>query len=186
MIRSVYGLLLGLLLLSFPALGAAQPSLPRFPLGTALHAQWEPDPQEALHEVSRYELRINAGAWVQGVGGPIPSPSYQAPLDLAGLARGTHTVSVRACNAEGCSLPASVQFELHLPLPNAPRAPQVIPGPQAVLTIPQAEQRAQAYALWRIDRHLTPAELRWLTARWPTGQRLDKLSLLHFLDAAPW
>lgn len=158
---------------------------PRIPVGTPVRAEWDPVDNESLAAVSRYEVQIDAGARV-GAGLAVPQARYRYPLPAGVLTPGTHTFSVWACGAEGCGPPATAGFEIVRPLPTIPRNLTIVPGPLAALTLPQAEQRAQAYALWRIDRHLAPAEIGWLAARWPAGQRLDKLSLLHFLDAAPW
>lgn len=152
------------------------------PIGASVRATWDAAPDEALHEVSRYEWRVDDGVW-QDSGLAVRQAVYSGLIPQAFVTRGTRNLQVRACNEIGCGPTIATTFIVTLPLPNAPRNLRTEPGPVAALSVPQAIDRANAYALWHIDRELTPPELAWVAAQWPAGQRLDKLTLINHLDA---
>lgn len=139
-----------------------------YPLGQALTAQWEGALNEADAAVDHYEIRVDVGPWTP-TGQAVPQATYSYPIPQALLTIGTHTVEVRACAAAVCgSSTAPVSVTITRPLPGLPRNPRVVPTPSgALLTIPQAIDRANAYATLILDRPLTAQELNILAMRHP-------------------
>jgi len=139
-----------------------------YPLGQALTAQWEGATNEADAAVDHYEIRVDTGAWTP-TGQTVPQATYTYAIPQALLTIGTHTVEVRACAGAVCgSSTAPVSVTIARPLPGLPRNPRVVPTPSvATLTIPQAIEKANAYATLILDRPLTAQELNILALRHP-------------------
>jgi hypothetical protein len=89
---------------------------------------WEySDDEIAEHQVNRFELRIDSGAW-QSVGLPLTaSGEYQVAIPPT--SPGDHVLDLRACNSELCGPSASVVFSLEdsQPPANTPFAVSVDP-----------------------------------------------------------
>jgi hypothetical protein len=134
----------------------------QFPLGTPLMATWQASDNEAAAGVNSYQIRMDADVAYVNLG---MAYSYQLPQ--ARLTLGGHSVYVRACADQACSPDLSVAFTVARPLPNPPRNGNVVPGQVANLTLPEAIQKANAFAYWTIDRYLTQDELEWLATRHP-------------------
>lgn len=138
-----------------------------YPLGQALTAQWEGAVNEVDAAVDHYEVRVDNGAWVNQ-GQPVPQATYTYAIPQALLTIGGHTVAVRACAGVTCGAEVSVAITIQRPLPGLPRNPRVVPTPSgALLTIPQAIEKANAYAVLILDRPLTAQELSILSQRHP-------------------
>ena len=140
-----------------------------FTLGQPLSAAWDPDPNEVSAAVDRYEWQMDADTNWTTAGVTLPQATYLMPLPQARLTLGTHELRMRSCAGTTCSLnPLAVTFDIGRPLPAGPRNPRVVPTPSvAVLTIPQAIDRANAYGLLILDRTLTSQELGYLSMRHP-------------------
>jgi hypothetical protein len=154
-----------------------------FTLGQPLTAAWLSADNEAAAAVTTYPARLN-GVDLPAIAQPIPSAEYRYSLPQALLTVGDHVFSVRACAGTACGPELSTSFTIGRPLPGAPRNPRIIPTPElAVLTIPQAIDRANAYSLLILDRPLTQGELNTLSMRHgnvpPTRQ-----SVFGVLDAS--
>jgi len=154
-----------------------------FDLGQPLTVEWAGAVNEAAAGVDVYQVRIDAGAWTAS-GQTVPQTTYRYAIPQALLTLGDHTASVRACAGTVCGAELSVAFAITRPLPGLPRNPRILPTPSiAVLTIPQALDRAHAYALLILDRPLTGPELDTLVTRHgavpPTRE-----SVLRVLDAS--
>lgn len=163
--------------------GSALPAFAQFPLGQPLTVTWDGAANEAEAGVTQYEVRVDAGAWTAS-GQGVPQASYRYALPQALLTIGAHTVGVRACAGATCGPDAPVTLTITRPLPGLPRNPAVVPTPVVVsLTVPDAINRAHAYALLIFDRLLTPDELALLGTRHgnvpPTRE-----SVLRVLDAS--
>lgn len=174
-------LTIAVLLLLVPVTAQAQ-----YRVGDVLVAAWAPSPNEADAEIVRHEVQMDTDtAWVVA-GGSVPRAEYQWAIPQARVTVGNHEVRVRACNVNECgpALVGAFSVARVVPSPTAPggigirRVPSVV-----VLTLPEAEVRAQAYALLTIDRFLTPSELGWLGARHP-GVPPTRDTVLNLMDAA--
>lgn len=172
-----------LLMMPVLVLWATTAQAQTYSLGQPLTAEWEGAANEADASVTIYQVRIDAGAWGAS-GQTVPQATYRYALPPSLLTLGDHTVAVRACAGATCGGELSAAFTIGRPLPGLPRNPRVLPTPQgAVITIPQAVDRANAYALLILDRVLAPNELGLLSMRHgnvpPTRE-----SVLRVLDAS--
>lgn len=160
---------------------AAAQAQTTFNQGEPLRAVWEAATNEAQAQVNRYEVRLDADAAGTSVG-----LAYSYAIPQARLTVGSHTFRVRACNANECGPDLTVAFSVIVPVPPTPGAPRngiIQRVPVAVLTVPQAIEYAQGYALWAMGRYLTPSELGWLSARHPLVPP-TRYTVLDVLDAA--
>lgn len=152
-----------------------------FNQGEPLRAVWEATTNEAAAQVNRYEVRLDADTAGTSVG-----LAYSYAIPQARLTVGAHTFRVRACNTNECGPDLTVTFSVIVPVPPTPGAPRngiIQRVPVAVLTVPQAIEYAQSYALWAMGRYLTPSELGWLSARHPLVPP-TRYTVLDVLDAA--
>lgn len=103
---------------------------------------------------------------------------------LPALAVGTHSVVIRACNAENECGPSSdaLQFHILSPVPGKPGTPSLVPTQQAAINLPRAIQLAQCYAEWAIDRQFTTGELQLLASLHPQVP-VTKDSVRSLLDS---
>ena len=149
-------LLLGLVLWAAPV--AAQ----TYPLGVPLTAAWDATSNEAAAGVDRYRVLLDAVALPDVT--VLGRPTYSVALPQARLTLGAHTVTVQACAATVCT-DAALTFSVGRPVPNAVPNLRVTPASTLALTVPQAIDYVQAYALWAVDRRLSDSELAWLAQR---------------------
>lgn len=173
---------IGLLLLALSSTVEAQ----TFPSGTSLTVAWDPPIDEATSGVNSYRIRIDAQTFPANVA--IPQATYRWGIPQSLVTVGTHTVGVSACRDAACGPELTAAFTIEVPLPGMPRAPGdgggvIRPTPTAALTVPQAIEYVNAYALWAIDRPTTPAELSWLATRHP-AEPPTKYSILRLMDEA--
>lgn len=159
-----------------------------FPYGAPLRAVFEPpvDPDESTAQVQRYEFKFDQDAVYVNTGvSQLGQAEYQFALPQGRLTPGPHTLYVRACNTRGCGAELAASFNIQLPLPGVPRAPAggvIRLQSQQVMSVPRAQEYAQAYSLWSRDRYLTMGELGWLASQWDSAKPLTKTNLLSFLD----
>jgi hypothetical protein len=168
----------GMLLVLTAATAQAQQT---FDLGAPLSAEWEGAANEAAAGVTEYQVRVDTAAWTAS-GQAVPQATYRAALTQSLLTLGAHTVSIRACAGVRCGAELSASFTIDRPLPGQPRNPRIILTPTtAVLTVPQAVDRANAYALLLLDRTLTQEEMNTLAVRHGPGLPTRE-SVLRVLD----
>jgi hypothetical protein len=122
-------------------------------LGTPLSLTWTYPPELA---VDRFEVQVNGRDWVT-VG---TAHEWRVPP----LWIGTHTLSVRACDASECGDPGSVDVIVTPLLPKVAN-PNVIPG-VLPLTAHQCLEVAEAYTLLvRPGQKLSQKEKEYIAAR---------------------
>lgn len=156
---------------------------PQFTLGTPLHIRWNGAANETASATNAYQVAIDADTNFVPTGVSVPLPEYTWPIPQARLTLGAHTIRVRACSGATCGPSLDVAFEITRPLPGMPRNGVVEPVPgQASISIPQAIEYVQAYALWAIDRRLTDGELGFV-AGYHTAPIPTKASVALALEA---
>lgn len=165
------------------ALLASAAQAQTFPLGQPLTVVWGGALNEADAAVDRYEVQVDAEAWVPS-GQAVPQTEYRYAIPQNLLTIGDHTITVRACAASSCGPSLLVAITVGRPIPGLPINPRVVPTPQPmVLTLPQAIDLANAYARLVLFRVLTQGELDYLAGlHGPSPPTRE--SVLTVLDAA--
>jgi hypothetical protein len=107
-----------LVLAALPSLASAQT-----PVTTANQVAFE---QSDYANVTAFELRVDAGAWVP-VGKPAATGAANTVvIPLPAMTVGAHTLTARACNAAGCSAASAGINVVMVAIPQVPANPRVV------------------------------------------------------------
>lgn len=116
--RRTIGLTLLLALLALASPAAAQT-----PVTTANHIAFD---QSDYANVTRFEVRVDTGAWVD-IGKPAATGTANTvTTPLPAMTVGPHTLTVRACNAAGCSAASTGINVVMVAIPQVPANPRVV------------------------------------------------------------
>lgn len=112
-------LALGLTALLF----AVAPAAAQTPVTTA--NQYAVD-QSDYANVTRFEIRVDTGAWVD-VGKPAATGAANTvTVPLPAMTVGPHTITIRACNAAGCSAASTGVNVVMVAIPQVPGNPRIV------------------------------------------------------------
>jgi hypothetical protein len=76
--------------------------------------------------VTRFEVRVDTGAWVD-IGKPTASGAANTvQVPLPAMTVGPHALTVRACNAAGCSVASAPVNVVMVAIPQVPANPRVV------------------------------------------------------------
>jgi hypothetical protein len=164
-----------------PILGAEQTTPPSFRLGTVLHVEWDYTAADITEgAVSRFEVRVDTGAWVNtALTIPSATGTYKYLLPASSLTLGTHAVSVRACNTAECGNAASTSLTITPLLPRAPGNPRIVPATTPV-SLEVAVEMAHAYSTLVQLRRLNDQEMATLAGRYTYP--LTRGHVIQFMD----
>jgi hypothetical protein len=82
--------------------------------------------QSDYANVTRFELRVDSGAWVD-VGKPAATGAANTvQFALPAMTVGPHTLTARACNAAGCSAASTGLNVVMVIIPGVPANPRIV------------------------------------------------------------
>jgi len=105
------------------ALLFAVPAAAQTPVTTANQIAFD---QSDYANVTRFEVRVDTGAWTD-IGKPAATGTantVQTPLPA--MTVGPHAITVRACNAAGCSAASAAINVVMVAIPQVPGNPRVV------------------------------------------------------------
>ena len=114
-------LTLALLVALLPTVAAAQT-----PVTSANQVAFE---QPDYANVTRFELRVDAGAWVDVGKPPASGAANTVTVPLPAMTVGPHALTARACNAAGCSAASTAVNVVMVAIPQVPANPRVVTSP---------------------------------------------------------
>ena len=85
--------------------------------------------QSDYANVTRFEVRVDTGAWVDIGKPPASTAANTVQVPLPAMTVGPHALTVRACNAAGCSAASVPVNVVMVAIPQVPANPRVVTTP---------------------------------------------------------
>jgi len=146
----------------------------KFRVGDPLQASWEHDGTDVDYWEARLDTAPPVTLPVQ------PGAVHRWPLPAVPV--GSHTVTVRGCNAIECGASTREDFDVAPVIPGAPHHLK-FGASEVLLDLPQAAQLVQAYVCIAGSPPLTDRQLQALAGTFAaTGLRPTRGNVLAFLD----